>query len=298
MNARMFRRLLRRLGVGFTAAYFALVSRTAPKLATKQAAWRWLLLPQNAGRRMDNRPGSGQVEQIPGENGALVTECWGSIGAPVVYLLHGWGGWHGQLGAFVVPLAAAGYLVVGVNTASHGMSAPGRFGSKHSSGPEMLDSFEAIVRHWGSAHGVIAHSLGCVVACKAIVDDKLATQKLVLVSPSENLYDIVAQYGKRLRLAPRALDALLPTIEDISGGTLAEADICALAATGKLPDALIVHDLLDKEVPYAAAQLISANWPGARLHTTQGLGHHRILKDPAVVALAVEQISQSSSAAS
>ena len=35
----------------------------------------------------------------------------------------------------------------------------------------------------------------------------------------------------------------------------------------------------------AAGRAIAEAWPGARLHTTTGLGHRRILRDAATVAM-------------
>jgi hypothetical protein len=48
--------------------------------------------------------------------------------------------------------------------------------------------------------------------------------------------------------------------------------------------ALVIHDREDVEVPWREGAAIAAAWPGAELLTTQGLGHRRILRDPAVVA--------------
>jgi hypothetical protein len=47
---------------------------------------------------------------------------------------------------------------------------------------------------------------------------------------------------------------------------------------------LVVHDRDDMEVPWSDGAAIVEAWPGARLVTTTGLGHNRILRDPAVVA--------------
>ena len=46
----------------------------------------------------------------------------------------------------------------------------------------------------------------------------------------------------------------------------------------------MVHDQDDAEVRWAEGAAIAAAWPGAELLTTRGLGHRRILRDPAVVA--------------
>ena len=45
-------------------------------------------------------------------------------------------------------------------------------------------------------------------------------------------------------------------------------------------------------VPYPDGEAIAAAWPGARLHLTTGLGHHRLLADPIVVAGAVRFICE------
>jgi len=239
---------------------------------------------------MDNRPGPGVVEQVPGERGPLTVEWWGPVDGPIVYLVHGWGGWHGQLGAFVDPLVAEGFRVIGFDAASHGTSAPGEFGPRHSCGPEMRRSLEAVVRHFGPAFGVVAHSLGCATACAAIVDGTLSAERLVLVSPSPDMDQLLASFGEALHLAPRAQAALGPVVEDYSHGSLAGFDVATLGASGRLPEGLVVHDRLDREVRYETTQRIVGSWAGAHLMTTSGLGHHRILKDPDVVARVVSEL--------
>jgi pimeloyl-ACP methyl ester carboxylesterase len=47
---------------------------------------------------------------------------------------------------------------------------------------------------------------------------------------------------------------------------------------------LVVHDQGDREVPWRVGVDIAAAWPGAELHSTNELGHYRVLRDPGVVA--------------
>ena len=51
---------------------------------------------------------------------------------------------------------------------------------------------------------------------------------------------------------------------------------------------LVVHDVLDTDVPYAHGEEIARTWPGAELFTTKGLGHRAILRDREVVSRTVE----------
>jgi len=56
----------------------------------------------------------------------------------------------------------------------------------------------------------------------------------------------------------------------------------SVAANLDVP-ALIIHDESDTQVPVEDAVLLANAWPAARLLTTDGLGHTRILRDPTVV---------------
>mgnify|MGYP003786172511 CR=1 FL=1 len=55
-----------------------------------------------------------------------------------------------------------------------------------------------------------------------------------------------------------------------------------------MPPTLIVHDVNDMSIPVGDGPAIAAAWVGARLRTTAGLGHRRILRDPDVVAEVVD----------
>jgi pimeloyl-ACP methyl ester carboxylesterase len=51
--------------------------------------------------------------------------------------------------------------------------------------------------------------------------------------------------------------------------------------------ALIVHDLDDREVPWGEGEYYARHWPGARLLTTTGLGHNRVVDDADVIEQAL-----------
>jgi hypothetical protein len=45
-----------------------------------------------------------------------------------------------------------------------------------------------------------------------------------------------------------------------------------------------MHDLGDREVPWAEGERCAYHWPGARLITKAGLCHNSILDEPMVIA--------------
>jgi len=63
-------------------------------------------------------------------------------------------------------------------------------------------------------------------------------------------------------------------------------DVTRLAPSLGVP-LLVVHDRGDAEVPWQHGRAVAQVWPGARLVTTDGLGHRRILRDRGVVDEAV-----------
>jgi pimeloyl-ACP methyl ester carboxylesterase len=218
----------------------------------------------------------------------VYVESWGD--GPVVYLVHGWGGWRGQLGAFVGPLVEAGCRVVGFDAPSHGDADPGFMGPGRGTVMELMEAFEVVGREFGRATGVVAHSLGCTAAAQ-VVRDSLPTRRLALIAPNHGFEDVIQQFAATLRLSQRTANALRDAVEDATGRPLEAYDLGPLGADGAMPDTLVVHDRRDRETPYRVGESVAAAWPNARLLTTEGLGHQRILADAAVVAAVVGHVA-------
>jgi hypothetical protein len=53
---------------------------------------------------------------------------------------------------------------------------------------------------------------------------------------------------------------------------------------------LIIHDEGDIDVPVRFGQTLAAEWPGAAIQITKGLGHRRILRDTGVIGSALQFI--------
>jgi pimeloyl-ACP methyl ester carboxylesterase len=54
---------------------------------------------------------------------------------------------------------------------------------------------------------------------------------------------------------------------------------------------LVFHDPRDEKVPFRDGEEVVRTWPNAKLVATSGLGHHRILSNPKVIADAVRFVS-------
>lgn len=290
------RRRLRRTRRRATATVQLLTVRTrlrvlaalAPDAADRLALDVWCRVPVGAARRMDLRPRPGEVTrlEVP-RGGSAVTEAWGT--GPTVYLLHGWGGWRGQLGAFVDPLVATGHRVVAIDVPSHGDADAGTLGRGRGTVMEFIEALEVAVDHHGPAAGLVAHSMGTMAAARAVADG-LAVGRLVLVAPSHAFAEVLDDFSRVLRPTPRVREHLQATLESYTGRSLVDFDLEALADDVAVPT-LVVHDRGDRQTPHRVADGVARTWSDATLVSTEGLGHHRILADATVVDAVVGHLA-------
>ncbi|HEY8474268.1 MAG TPA: alpha/beta hydrolase [Natronosporangium sp.] len=239
-----------------------------------------------------NRLGTHVAVPVAGR-GMVVAEAWGE--GPITYLVHGWGGRRGQLAAFVAPLVAAGQRVVAFDALGHGESGAGRLGGRRTTLVEVAEALAAVVAVTGPAHAIVAHSGGGAATALAI-QDGLPAGRLVFIAPFGDPMPYLRQFARTLRLGRRGFANLLRRIERLGGRDLADFDGPGRAAAitrsgGELPPLLVIHDRYDREVGYSDGQAYAEAWPDARLLTTEGLGHRRLLRDPGVIDAVVRFVT-------
>ena len=261
---------------------FALLERVAPAVGARWAEALWFRIPTARGRR-DRLAEPGRPFQMRLDGRTVAGEVWGDPDAPTVYLVHGWGGWGAQLDGFVAPLVAAGFRVVTFDGPSHGASDPGLEGPGRSTVIELAGALAAVVADRGPAHAVIAHSLGATATAYAL-DHGLEAGRLAFVSPMADPLPYTRIFAARLGFGERTRSRLVTRIERRVGTSMAAFAVPAMSGRHVVPPVLLVHDRQDAETAWSDSEAIAHAWPGARLHSTTGLGHRRILRDPAVVA--------------
>jgi pimeloyl-ACP methyl ester carboxylesterase len=260
-----------------------ILERVAPAVGATWAERRWFTVPR-AGRR-DRLAPPGRPFRVRVHDRTVAGEVWGEDPGdrPVAYLVHGWGGWRGQLEAFAAPLDEAGHRVVAFDALGHGESDAGPSGPGRSNVLELADSLTAVVAAHGPAAIVVAHSLGATATAYAM-GDGLAVGRAVFVAPMADPLPYTRAFAGRLGFGERIRTRMVRRIERRVGMPLSAFSVPDLARTMATPPLLLVHDREDAEIGWPDSDAIARAWPGARLVTTTGLGHRRILRDPAVVA--------------
>lgn len=261
-------------------SYFGLASRLLPGLARLQAVRRFTQPPRYAGRRTQPRVAA-RRETVVIANRRIAVWQAGLATAPAVLLGHGWGGSGVQMGSFVAPLLARGYRAVWFDQPGHGESGHGAVGL-----PDFVRAAMALAETHGPFEAAIGHSLGASALTLALRHG-LQLKRVVLVAAPASLTEHTHNFARWIGITPRIREAMRRRVEETYGVRFADIDRIDELAKLRLP-ALFVHDTTDTAVPFEHTLRLSGHLPGARLLTTHGLGHFRILRDTAVVAAVVD----------
>jgi len=223
----------------------------------------------------------------PRWHGAHVTvHGWRWGVGPTVLLVHGWEGRGSQLGAFVEPLCAAGLSVVTFDAPGHGDSPGHRLYLT-----DFADCIADVAAALGPLHAVIAHSFGAAALLLAHARHGLDVPRNVMISPNVVIRDAVGRFAKHVALDDRDRQHFEAQLSANAGLGVDGLSLDRLAAA-RDAGLLVVHDTTDREVPFRDGETLAALWPNATLHSTDGLGHRRILRDETVVRSVVDFVAR------
>ncbi len=259
-----------------TRAAFATVQRASPRLAALWAERIFCTPPRRPiSERMATWLREGQRFTVTVSGRRVAAWAWGDQG-PGVLLVHGWGSRGARFVDLGNALLSDGYRVVTFDAPGHGASS-GRL----SSGPEFARAAQAVTNAVGPVSHMVGHSLGGFASGLAM-ERGLAIRRAVFLSPSANVNTYSAQFAALLGVHPPVMASMRGRLERRLGFAWKDLNIPALAPGMQVP-LLVIHDRDDREVLWHDGAAIAQAWPGAELVTTTGLGHHRIVSDPAVI---------------
>jgi pimeloyl-ACP methyl ester carboxylesterase len=204
---------------------------------------------------------------------------WG-YGGRTVLLVHGWESRGTALRTFVPPLLEKGYRVVAFDGPAHGNSGGRRTNLIHFGG-----AVRAILHQIGGAYGIITHSFGgaSTVFALSSLKPELSVEKLVLIGVPNRMEQVLQSAIVTLNVPPPAARRFLRHIERKVKAPLHHISLSHRGRHLKVKQALVVHDEQDQVVPFSEAKAIFEAWDNASLLVCNGLGHYRLMKDPALV---------------
>jgi len=208
---------------------------------------------------------------------------WGQ--GPTVLLVHGWGGYGGQMQPFVEPLVRAGHEVVIFDAPAHGESGPSQLGSRRTTLFDFGYVIDAIARDRGELAGIVAHSGGCTATAWSLLGADWNVRSLAFIAPMASPTAYKKIFHDALGLNDDVLRRFSEYTERRFGFRWDDLEVPEMASRVATPPTLVVHDRADVETSWDESKAIADAWPRSLLHTTEGLGHRGVLRDPAVLEM-------------
>lgn len=267
-----------------------LLARAARRMAAR-------VFPAQAERRLRDfmltpqRPAADSASDlVRGDNAARVPyasrwlRVWSFGNGPTVLLVHGWSGWAGQFDAWIEPLVGAGHRVVLFDAPAHGGS-----GGRRTNLMDFAGAIQHVAGLYGPVHAIAAHSFGAPATLFALRHG-LKADRLVLISAPLSLTKFSLFVAHVLGLPLSVRGRMQRNLERKLQFRWDDADtdtaLAHLVAERNLP-VLLVHDMRDRQVPFASLERLAEAVPSARVYATDGGGHTRLLRDHCVIAEAV-----------
>jgi len=269
---------------------FRVLSAAAPPLAVRAAARAFWHVGPPVPVRAADRPVHDHARRGTVRLGEerLATYRWGDADAPAVLLVHGWQVRASRFSSLVTALEGAGLGVVAFDGVAHGDSTGRRM-----SALDQMAAMRVLHDAEGPFAAVVGHSLGGLAAGLAL-HDGFAAERFVSLATPPGFDDIAASF---LRLAgiPESLhERFCRHVERTFPGEVSDVRARIDLVTHPIPTTiptLFAQDAGDRmAAPDGAARLHAAH-PGSALLTTQGLGHNRVLDDPAVLEAVVAHVT-------
>lgn len=238
-------------------------------------------LPLKTSARKRPVPTTWRAQRFPLEDGSFV--LWkrseledAELDRPTVLLVHGWAGDAMQMRDIGDALARQGFTPLLLDFPAHGRSDGWR-----TTLPQFVRTLFAVQARVGPLHAVVAHSLGALASAHAAAKG-LAVRRMVLIAPSAPPAKVIHWFAHGFGVGEALAGRMRQWIEGVEGIPLDQFEPAWLGARTAQPT-LIVHDLADRAAPLAAGESLARALPNARLLTTEGLGHRRVLSDDSVI---------------
>jgi pimeloyl-ACP methyl ester carboxylesterase len=232
---------------------------------------------------LDNTP----ARRIPTGDGAVT--AWRLGEGPALLLAHGAFDDHILWAPMMTAAAARGRSVIVLDMPGYGHSAEADRGPDGGAA-----AIQAVAEALGPVHTVMGHSIGAVAAIRALWSG-LPACKAVLFAPAlPTRWDLWVL--ERTIIAPEDAPAIAVArarerLQAPPVGPQFDFDVEG-AVRGLTIPALLAHSRDDPHWSWRTAEILSAQWPGARAHYADGLGHRDIARDPDVIRAVLDFVDQ------
>jgi len=257
----------------------------APRVAERQAAAMFLTPRRRPVAHRRRHPRGARAVLMDAGGLALHGWEWGLGPKPRVLLVHGWGGLASDLSTIAEALVERGFRVLAFDMPAHGRSS-----GRRTTLVEWVRALRAVEGWAGGLDAVVGHSFGTAALALAL-EEGLRARRAVLLAPSPGPLQALDQARRLMGLPEARVPGMIARLGAVVGREMDYFEPARAARSVRVP-ALVLHDPADAEVPFEAVERLAEAWRGSRLELLRGVGHRRILREPAVAARAATFIAE------
>jgi predicted alpha/beta hydrolase family esterase len=216
-------------------------------------------------------------ERIPFKSFEIQTYHWQGSGDKIL-LIHGWEGQAGNFSDLIEKLIELNYDIHAFDAPSHGLSSRGM--------TSLFDFTELTAERIQTlqAKKLVSHSFGGVATTYALLQNpSIEIEKYVLLTTPDKFTERIEEVSKKVGISKKVRSKLTARIELETGHSIDALNVSDFVKEIKVKEALILHDIDDKIIPFAQSQNVNNNWTEAKLETIKNTGHFRILRTESVL---------------
>jgi pimeloyl-ACP methyl ester carboxylesterase len=193
-----------------------------------------------------------------------------------VLLAHGWSGRGTQLYNLADKILENRMMVISLDAPAHGSSS-----GKITNMLEYMETLKYIDQKYGPFHAAVGHSWGGMTLLMSVANN-LRTEKLVSIGADDRIPDVLRSFVRKFRLKPEIARRIIKLYNKKLQRNIADFSASRSAEKINIPT-LVIHDTEDIFVPVSSAYRIRQSLKNGTILITNGLGHHRIFKNPKVI---------------
>lgn len=202
-----------------------------------------------------------------------------------VLLLHGWAGRGSQLYNLADKILENRMMVISPDAPAHGLSS-----GKITNMLEYVETIKELDKKYGPFDYAIGHSWGAMALLNSI-SRGLNIKKAVTLGADDQIIEVLKLFVQKFEVDEKIADIILNGYAKRFKIGIHDYDSTTAAKHIHIPT-LVIHDTTDVFVPVRSAVAIRQTLSNGSLLITNGLGHHKIFKDPTVIERIIKFIQE------
>lgn len=245
------------------AIYLSKIFETPPKFDTPE---RELIFRKSA---------KNEIVQIPGTGNEVMVYSYG-FSKTKVLLLHGWAGRGSQLYHMADKILENRMMVISPDAPAHGLSS-----GKITNMLDYVETIQVLDKKYGPFDYAIGHSWGAMALLNSI-SRGFNVKKAITLGADDRIIDVLRSFVQKFEVREEIAEIILNKYAKRFKIGIHDYDSTVAAQHIDIPT-LVIHDTTDAFVPVRSAISIRQKLSNGTLLITNGLGHHKIFRDPNVI---------------